>query len=137
MARARRTARHLNLQLPRMAIDILEATPRTGDYLFGPFRSWGAGKDRLDMCIASGVGNFPSWRLHDLRRTMRSGLGRLGVPPHVAELAVNHVRKGVQAVYDRYQYQPEIKSALATWATHIETVLSGATNVTVTALRRA
>jgi hypothetical protein len=41
---------------------------------------------------------LPSWRLHDLRRTLRTGLGRLKVAPHVAELVLNHVKTGMTAV---------------------------------------
>jgi len=66
-----------------------------------------------------------AWRLHDLRRSMRSGLGRLGVAPHVAELAINHVKGGVEAIYDRYRYQREVAAALALWADHIRTLVEG------------
>ena len=30
------------------------------------------------------------WRLRDLRRTIVSGMARLGVPPHVADKILNH-----------------------------------------------
>ena len=36
--------------------------------------------------------------------------------PDIAELCINHVKGGVLAVYDRYRYAPEIKAALALWA---------------------
>jgi integrase len=64
---------------------------------------------------------LPPWVLHDLRRTFRTGLGRLGVPPHVAELCVNHAKNGIEAVYDKHRYEPEIKAALEKWANHIVT----------------
>ena len=47
---------------------------------------------------------------------MRTGLGKLGVRPHIAELAINHVKGGVEAIYDRHRYQREIRAALAWWA---------------------
>jgi hypothetical protein len=56
---------------------------------------------------------------------MRTGLGRLGIPPHVAELVINHTPGGVQAIYDRHTYQPQIGSALATWAAHVELIAKG------------
>ncbi len=59
------------------------------------------------------------WTLHDLRRTMRTGLGRIGVPPHIAELLINHVKGGIEAVYDRYSYAAEKRDALARWAAHV------------------
>jgi len=55
----------------------------------------------------------------------RSGLGMLGVPPHVAELAINHVKGGVEAIYDRYRYQREIGGALALWGEHVLALVEG------------
>ena len=56
---------------------------------------------------------------------MRTGLGRLGVRPDVAEMCINHVRTGMIAVYDRYRYQPEIADALARWTEHLMNVVQG------------
>jgi hypothetical protein len=60
-----------------------------------------------------------------LRRSMRTGLGRLGVPPHIAELAINHVKAGIIAVYDRHRYEPEVRNALAQWSEHVMAVVEG------------
>ena len=67
---------------------------------------------------------IPHWTLHDLRRTTRTGMGKLGVPPHIAELVINHVKGGVQAIYDRHKYEREIKAALALWAEHVTAVVA-------------
>jgi hypothetical protein len=56
---------------------------------------------------------------------MRTGLGRLGIPPHIAELTINHVKKGVLADYDHYSYEGEIADALAKWAEHVVAVVEG------------
>ena len=73
---------------------------------------------------------LPPWRLHDLRRTLRTGLGRLKVAPHIAELVLNHVKTGMTAVYDKYNYQGEIAAALALWANHVMAAVDGrATNI--------
>ena len=66
------------------------------------------------------------WTLHDLRRTFRTGLGKLGVAPHVAELCINHQKSGVEAIYDRHKYAPEMKAALALWADHVRSIVDGA-----------
>jgi hypothetical protein len=53
--------------------------------------------------------------LHDLRRTVVSGMGRLGVPPHVADKILNHQEgtiSGVAAVYQRHEFLAERKEAL-------------------------
>ena len=54
--------------------------------LRGPFN--GFSKAKADLDEASGV---KDWRLHDLRRTMATGLQRLGVRFEVTEAALNHV----------------------------------------------
>jgi integrase len=59
---------------------------------------------------------------HDLRRTARTNMGRLGIPPHVSELVLNHKKKGMVEVYDMWQYLDEKREALNKWASHIETV---------------
>jgi hypothetical protein len=46
------------------------------------------------------------------------------VRPDIAERCVNHVKGGIEAVYDRYAYAPEIKAALAIWADHCEGICS-------------
>jgi integrase len=71
--------------------------------------------------------NVPPWRLHDLRRTMVTGMNDLGVMPHVVEAAVNHVsgfRAGVAGVYNKSQYLPERKAALERWAQHVQGLVS-------------
>ena len=103
--------RALVLTLPAPALDILRTAPRREgrSYVFGsrggPFAAWSYSKMALDTQIAALDGKpLARWRLHDARRTMRTGLGKLGVPPHVAELVINHVKGGIQAVYDKHTY---------------------------------
>ena len=50
--------------------------------------------------------------VHDLRRTCRSLMSNLGVPGHVAERCLNHKLKGVEGIYDRYDYLDERREAL-------------------------
>ena len=50
--------------------------------------------------------------VHDLRRTCRSLLAESGVPGHVAERCLNHKLKGVEGIYDRYDYLDERRKAL-------------------------
>jgi hypothetical protein len=119
-----KNGRALELALPPAALELIADMPRQGECIFSQsgraFSGWSVLKMRLDLAIATATGRpLKPWRLHDLRRTFRTGLGKLGVPPHVAELCINHVKGGIQAVYDRYQYQPEIKMALARWAEHV------------------
>jgi integrase len=123
-----KNGRILQLPLPSAALDILRAVPRRGsDYVFGRdgFSSWSVMMKKLNARIAgSGVPVAP-WRIHDLRRSFRTGVGRLGVPPHVAELCINHVRQGMIGVYDRHNYQSEIGDALRLWSDYLADTVSG------------
>ena len=109
------------LILPLLALDILKSISRhqSRDFVFGlsgrGFQRWGA----YTAALRERLGEMPPFALHDLRRTFRTGLGRLGIPSHVAELAINHTRQGIQAVYDRHTYEREIGHALALWADHV------------------
>jgi integrase len=127
------------LTLPAMALDILRSVPRRDgrDYVFGQHGGGYARWGWHTKALRERLGDMPAWTLHDLRRTFRTGLGRLGIPSHVAELAINHTRGGIEAVYDRHTYQREIASALAMWAKHVEQVLAAGESGNVTPLRRA
>jgi integrase len=57
--------------------------------------------------------------VHDLRRTCRSLLAANGVPSHVAERCLNHKIRGVEGIYDRYDYFEERKFALSCIADQI------------------
>jgi len=50
--------------------------------------------------------------VHDLRRTFRSLLASEGIPGHIAERCLNHKLKGVEGIYDRYDYLDERREAL-------------------------
>ncbi|MDZ7895451.1 MAG: site-specific integrase [Sphingobium sp.] len=83
-----------------------------------------------------------AWRLHDLRRTLATGMQRLGVRFEVTEAILNHVsgsRAGVAGVYQRHDWGPEKRAALDAWAVHIGKLLehSDETNVVPLAVARA
>jgi integrase len=140
--RTKNHKRH-TLILPSIARDILRSAPaRVGrDFIFGgsggSFSAWSYATLALNTRITAAQGKpLPHWTLHDLRRSMRSGMARLGVAPHVAERVVNHMKGGVEAIYDRHRYEGEIKTALAIWADHVLAVVEGRDNK-IAALKRA
>lgn len=57
--------------------------------------------------------------VHDLRRTCRSLLARNGVPSHIAERCLNHKLRGVEGIYDQYDYLEERREALSKLANQI------------------
>jgi len=65
------------------------------------------------------------WRIHDIRRTVATGLQRLGVRFEVTEAILNHVsgaRGGIAGVYQRHDWAKEKRSALDLWAGSVATV---------------
>ena len=66
---------------------------------------------------------------HDLRRTMRTNLSRLKVPPHVAELCLNHSLGTIIDTYDQHSYLDERREALEKWSQHVQVVIGKHENV--------
>ena len=60
------------------------------------------------------------WSPHDLRRTMASRMGDLGVAPHVIERCLNHVQQGIVGVYQQQEYLPERRQAFEQWGEVLE-----------------
>lgn len=52
---------------------------------------------------------------HDLRRTAASHMTGMGISRLTVSKILNHVERGVTAVYDRYAYDAEKQSALKAW----------------------
>jgi len=104
---------------------LLDELPRIdgGDFLFSttfgkrPVSGFSKFKARLDRDIAAlaGPGRVEHWQLHDIRRTVRTGLSRAGVLPFHAELVIGHRQSGVHGVYDRFRYNAEKLDALRRW----------------------
>jgi len=63
------------------------------------------------------------WRLHDLRRTGRSLMSRAKVPFGHAERCLGHSRDGIRSVYDKYQYEAEMRSAFEALAALVCTIV--------------
>ncbi len=62
------------------------------------------------------------WRFYDLRRTLATGLQRLGVRFEVTEAVSNHIsgsRSGIAGVYQRHHWSDEKRAALNAWAAHV------------------
>ena len=80
------------------------------------------------------------WRVHDLRRTLATGMQRLGVRFEVTEAVLNHVsgaKSGVAGVYQRHEWSDEKKAALDAWARHIGGMLVRADKTNVVAISGA
>jgi integrase len=76
----------------------------------------------LDAFAERKVGAFT---LHDLRRTVRTGLAKLGIRPDIAERCLNHAQPGIITTYDTHQHLDEKRDALTQWADHIQALRIG------------
>jgi integrase len=123
------------IPLTPAALALLPAPKEGRDFLFGHrpisgvvrgFTGWAWSKAALDF--RSGVRD---WRLHDLRRTAATGLGELGVLPHIIETILNHIsghRAGVAGVYQRARHSAEVRAALTKWADHLTELMGDPIN---------
>ena len=126
-----KTSAAIDIPLPPQAVDCLRGLMRLGngsDWLLPARKS----QDRmlphihentLNVALSKvkplmeGVENFT---IHDFRRTARTHLAALGIGPHIAERCLNHKIKGVEGIYNRHDYFPERREALAKWAKFLE-----------------
>lgn len=138
-----------NVPLVAAAVRILESMPRisrqdgaprfvfttTGKTPVSGFSRVKGNLDRQMLAIAkseaeakggdSAKVKLAPWRLHDLRRTMASGMARLGIPLPVIERALNHVSgsfAGIVGIYQRHDFADEKRQALAKWADFLEQI---------------
>lgn len=94
---------------------------RTGDTAASGFSK---AKTQLDKLM----GKLSSWRLHDIRRTVATGMQKLHVPLEVTEAVLNHIsgsRAGIVGIYQRHDYFEEKHRALQAWANHLTTLIEG------------
>jgi integrase len=62
---------------------------------------------------------------HDLRRTAASHMTGMGISRLVVSKILNHVERGVTAIYDRHSYDLEKRQALESWARKLQAIVEG------------
>lgn len=127
------------VQLSNQCVDFIKnIQSRGGEYLFASERTkqpitqktlseakWRLKND--DMVKNKGplrpeqkwLTEIDDWCPHDLRRTVRTGLSRLGCPSEVAEAVLGHSIKGIEGTYNLHKYEAECKVWLQKWADHL------------------
>ncbi|MEE3502532.1 site-specific integrase [Acidiphilium acidophilum] len=134
-ARSKNRAQN-SLPLPDAARQVLAELPRMAgsEYFFTttgstPISGFSAFKEAIDRAIEADLGfAIPGWRLHDLRRSVATGLQRLGVRLEVTEAILNHqsgTKSGIVGVYQRHHWMDEKRAAMAAWAAHVIAVAEG------------
>jgi integrase len=105
--------------LSDLALRILEQCPRVEScpYVFSTRRNRpisGYSKMKSELDAVTGV---TGWRLHDLRRTVATRLGELGVQRFVIERVLNHAETSVTGRhYDHGEYIEQKRDALDRWS---------------------
>ncbi|MWV11149.1 integrase arm-type DNA-binding domain-containing protein [Pseudomonas sp. R-28-1W-6] len=129
--------RDFRAALSPAALAILDGMPRFAGcpYVFTtngrtPISGWGKAKVRLDEYMSTELGeSVGDWRLHDLRRTLASGLAGLGTRSEVIKRVLGHAASSsdVTAVhYVWHGYDAEALAAVQAWGDHINELVSGA-----------
>ena len=130
-----RSARAFDPPLTAPVVETLRALPRIGPMVFTLNGKQPMAVQQLIERVRGDAGLI-DMRLHDLRRTLRTGLAELRVSFEVAERVLNHAMPGLQAVYNRHNYMAEKRTALALWAEHVLS-LAAKREATVVAFRPA
>lgn len=112
-------------------------TFKSGDYVFSttfgkkPVNGFSKPKLRLDaamLAVLRGVDAQAELEapfvLHDIRRTMRSGLSALPIEQHIRELVIGHTQPGLHKVYDQHRYIDEKRNALDLWAARLMAIVT-------------
>jgi integrase len=104
---------------------LLFPSPVTG----GRIKGWTKLVAKLQQ--TSGV----DFRLHDLRRTARTLMSRLGVAEDIAELAIGHVRADLIARYNKDEGWSGRSDAFARVSSHVATLIGAREGAAVIPLR--
>ena len=116
--------------IPWITFLIEDAQRQDSEYLLGELKTnkavamWGC-------TIYKKLGHEDKWSLHDIRRTVATGLADLGVMPHVIESQLGHILKGVAGIYNRSDYLPEKDAAMVLWLNRLELLINDDDNVII------
>jgi integrase len=125
--RVKNKRRH-EVPLSPPVLAIIEALPRkTSKLVFTtngktPVSGHARTKEKLDE-----LSKVRQWRVHDLRRTVASGMAGLKVAVPVVEKVLNHTSgtfRGIVGVYQRHHFSDEKREALEAWAAYVERLVN-------------
>ena len=130
-----KSGREFRVHLSRQAIELLarahEIKADKSDLVFpgangGALEKMAVARALSRTAERTAEGGGKKLRPHDLRRTFRTMLSRLGVQHHVAELAMNHQEtETLRRVYDGHDYTRELTDAWDKAGAHIASLRNG------------
>lgn len=115
-----------NVQLSKQAVAFLEQQRRfSSKYVFSqitgnPVQQKTISERMWHMRKNNWLLDIEAWTPHDLRRTVRTGLARMGCPSEVAEAVLGHAAKGIEGVYNLHRYEQECRAWLQQWCDHMD-----------------
>jgi integrase len=119
------------VQLPQQAVSFLKYHRNTtGKYLFPssktglPIQQKQLSEQAWRLRRDNKMLDIKPWTPHDLRRSVRTGLSRLGCPNEVGEAVLGHSKQGIVGTYGLHQYEPECKEWLQIWTNHLDALIS-------------
>ena len=94
--RAKNRRAHI-INLSDLAVEIIEGLPRFADerdFVFSatgkrPVQAHSDAKAKIDRLLAASMPNMEPWVVHDIRRSVATGLAGLGIAPHVLDRVLN------------------------------------------------
>jgi len=119
-------ARQILADLPRFSQGSYVFTSKRGEKPVSGFSKTAA---RIRTAVVQRAKNEnitvnAEFRWHDLRRTMRTELARLGVDEIVAERIINHAGDPLVRNYNVYAYEPEKREALDRWGEELMSIVA-------------
>ena len=93
------------VQLSNQTVDLLKTFDRSTKYLFQmrlqekPIQQKYLTERTWILRKSGAMLDIEHWSPHDLRRTVRTGLARLGCPNEVGEAILGHSKKGIEGTY--------------------------------------
>ena len=78
--------------------------------------AWSHRKKLLDAALIARGHTLAPWVLHDIRRSVATHMGEMGIEPHVIEKVLNHTLGGVAGKYNKSKLEKQKRQVLEAWA---------------------
>jgi integrase len=108
--------------MPKIAPQV----PRPDDFVLGRALGWHF--HHVKQALDAHMGDTPKWVIHDIRRSVASGMARIGIAVPVIEKILAHKSgtfRGIVGTYQRHSFLPEMAAAMQRWGDYIEDLVSG------------
>ncbi|MEY4593131.1 MAG: hypothetical protein RIR18_2026 [Pseudomonadota bacterium] len=128
-----KTESAIRIPLSNWALEVLneQKAKSFNDYVFPMIRKSPGkvteymGDSTINHALYRLQSDLEPFTVHDLRRTARTHLAALGTPSHIAEMCLNHKPKGIESVYNVYDYFEERKASLRSLSNLFQSFESG------------